>query len=45
MNMMYPKRPRVEDSAYLKHLPNQPCVVSGFAYSEMGSMGVDPDGP
>lgn len=42
MNMMNPKRPRVEDSAYLKHLRNQPCIVSGFEYSEMGSMGVDP---
>ncbi len=42
MNMINPKRPRVQDSAYIKFLRNQPCVVSGYEYSEHGGPGVDP---
>jgi hypothetical protein len=36
------RRPSVDDEDYRRHLRNQPCVVSGYEYSEMGGQGVDP---
>lgn len=42
MTALRQRRPSVEVTAYRKALRNQPCVVSGFEYSEMGGMGVDP---
>jgi len=36
------RRPSVDNEAYRRYLRNQPCVVSGFEYSEMGDQSVDP---
>jgi hypothetical protein len=42
MNAYNPKHPRVVDGEYTQHLRNQPCLFSGYEYSEMGGQGVDP---